>query len=213
MNKIALYISIVGLIVLVGACESKEPENVEVISMEELMGDADSAEIDSTIENIDTLPVYNTVLGHLVATLNENYDTVSLNENHVFDRYGFNSTEKVKFVGKETVPYGKSTMVTPKAEFYLYNFSDSIKLNNAFYNWLDCFGSDCNEVKLNQDLEAVKTPPSFTLVYDTTMISVKYLCEHEQNDWKSFQDSILKQYGDNYRYRIDVECGGPLKWK
>ena len=86
-------------------------------------------------------------------------------------------------------------------------------MNNAFYNWLDCFGSDCNPVNLNQDIESVKTPPSLTLVYDTTLISVKYLCEHDKNDWKSFQDSIVKQYGKDYRYRIDVGCGGPLIWK
>ena len=202
---------IVGLTLF--SCESGEPENVEIVSMDDLMGDSDIDTIDSLVIDLDSSTIKGSILSNLVSSLDVDYDTTALNENHVFDRYGFNSFEKVEFVGRETVPYGKSNMVKPKAEFYLYNFSDSIKLNNAFYNWLDCFGSDCNPVNLNQDIESVKTPPSLTLVYDTTLISVKYLCEHEKNDWQSFQDSIVKQYGNDYRYRIDVGCGGPLIWK
>jgi hypothetical protein len=45
------------------------------------------------------------------------------------------------------------------------------------------------------------------------MVTLEYSCEHVQNDWKTFKDEIIKIYGKNYRYKIDVECGGPLKWK
>tara|TARA_B100000809_G_C15053632_1_gene499860 strand:+ start:61 stop:645 length:585 start_codon:yes stop_codon:yes gene_type:complete len=192
------------------ACNSKEPENIEVISMEELMGDGAAKSFDSTHVTIDSITVESSNLTNLISDLINDYDTVSSNKNHAFDRYGFNTYKKVKFIGKQNASNGKTNRVKPKADFYIYNFSDSVKLNNAFYNWLDCFGDDCNEVKLNQNIENVKSTPSFTLVYDTTLISIEYLCE---NDWKSFQNCIIKQYGENYRYLINVECGGPLKWK
>jgi hypothetical protein len=104
-------------------------------------------------------------------------------------------------------------MVTPIASVYYYTFSDSVKTKSAFYNWLDCFGKDCNEVKLNQDVESVKSTPMFTLVYDTTIVAVEYLCEHEKNNWKAFEDSLTARFGSNYKYRIEVGCGGPLRWK
>jgi hypothetical protein len=213
MKNLIRFILLLTLGLFLLACNSKEIENFEVISMDELMGDVDSKNLDSTNFTVDSIPIESANLTNLISALSHEYDTTLLNGNHAFDRYGYNSSEKVKFIGMQNVAYRKSNMVTPKADFYLYNFSDSIKLNNAFYNWLDCFGSDCNEVKLNKNIKYVKSTPSFTLIYDTTLISVEYLCEHNENDWKSFQNSIIKQYGENYRYRIDVDCGGPLKWK
>jgi len=197
------------------ACNSDEKKDIETITMEELLGDSDSeiTENDTLTTSIDSTLLKASNMLNLIQSIYSDYDTSSLNASHPMDRFGFSSKSKIEFIGKTDVPYGKNNTVTPKAEFYVYNFSDSIKLNNAFYNWLDCFGSDCDEVKLNHDIESVKTPPSFTLVYDTVLVDVKYLCEHEKNDWKSFQKSIIDTYGKNYRYRIDVNCGGPLKWK
>ena len=206
-----LYLLAIISVVLI-SCSPKENQEVETISIEELMGEVDDYTMDSLVKEIDTLEFDKTALSNLILSLT-NYDTLPLNTGHPIDRYGFNTSKKVQFMGVEKIPYGKSAMVTPKADLYVYHFSDSLKLNNAFYNWLDCYGSDCNEVKLNQDVESIKTPPSLTLVYDTTLVTIKYMCEHQKNDWKSFQDSVLNYYGRNYRYRIDVECGGPLIWR
>lgn len=203
---------VVGLIML--SCNSEKQQEVETITMEDLMGEVEETAEESVGKEIeDTLPKWSSHLEELVYALSPQYDTASNTEKHIFDRFGFNTSSKLKFISKNEVPYGKSTMVTPKAEMFVYHFSDSIKLNNAFYNWLDCFGSDCQAVRLNEDLDAIKTPPSFTLVYDTTLVTVEYPCEHEKNDWGAFKDSIIKMYGRDYRYRIDVSCGGPLRWK
>ena len=106
-------------------------------------------------------------------------------------------------------------MVTPTANFFYYSFADSNKTLNAFYNYLDVMASDGEggPVKLNEDVKSIKMPPMFMLVYDTIIVSTQYMCEHAENDWKSFQDSVLNTYGKNYKYQIDVACGGPLKWK
>ncbi len=207
------YIYLILSILLNYSCNSQKEQKVELVSINDLMGDS-TEQIDNNIDvQKDTLPELSTNIQKLIYSLQPDYDTIFLNDTHIFDRFGFNSSYKLQFVGKNKVPYGKSSMVTPKANLFVYNFSDSIKLNNAFYNWLDCFGSDCQAVKLNEDIDAVKTPPSFTLVYDTTIVMIEYPCEHQQNNWRAFKDSVIKKYGSNYRYRIDVDCGGPLKWK
>ena len=207
------YIYLILSILLNYSCNSQKEQKVELVSINDLMGDS-TEQIDNNIDvQKDTLPELSTNIQKLIYSLQPDYDTIFLNDTHIFDRFGFNSSYKLQFVGKNKVPYGKSSMVTPKANLFVYNFSDSVKLNNAFYNWLDCFGSDCQAVKLNEDIDAVKTPPSFTLVYDTTIVMIEYPCEHQQNNWRAFKDSVIKKYGSNYRYRIDVDCGGPLKWK
>ncbi|HIP36959.1 MAG TPA: hypothetical protein EYG85_08895 [Crocinitomix sp.] len=200
-------------VVLLYGCSDAEKQNIEIISMEDFIGESTQQLDEQTDTIIDTLIDISIQVQQLITSLRTSYDTSKINTSHLFDRYGYNSSYKIQFIGKEKVSYGKTLMVAPKADLFIYHFSDSIKLNNAFYNWLDCFGSNCQEVKLHQNIDYIKTPPSFTLVYDTTLVTVKYQCEHTKNDWSSFQDSIIKKYGNNYRYRIDVDCGGPLIWK
>ena len=104
-------------------------------------------------------------------------------------------------------------MVTPRAEFFYYTFNDSIKTKNAFYNWLDCFGVECDMIKLNEDIEHIKTPPQFALVYDTVIIAIEYRCEDQEFNWRPFQDSVISRFGKDYNYRMQIGCGGPLNWK
>lgn len=191
------------------AC-SNEAE-VETMSFEDLVGETGPAEsVDTTTQtNLQIVP---STIGAFINSQLSLYDTTTHSKTHSIDRFGYSSFQKIEFRGKKTVPYGKTNMVTPVADLFLYTFIDTLKTKNAFYNWLDCFGSDCNAVKLNEDIDAIKTPPMFTLMYDTCIVAVEYLCEHQKNDWKSFQDSIISKFGKNYLHRIDVRCGGPLVW-
>jgi hypothetical protein len=208
MKKLALL-----FVPLMIACAGEEQES-DVIDADEYLGEIgvleDSVEVDTT-----TLIDLGTNLSKLVNGMSSAYDTTVQENFHLLDRFTFSTSQKIKFVGKEEVPYGKSNMVTPKADFFYYTFADTNKTLNAFYNYLDemAVEGEGGPVKLNEDVEAIKMPPMFMVVYDTVIVSVKYLCEHEENDWNAFQDSILTIYGKEYRYQIDVDCGGPLKWK
>ena len=194
-----------------GLLSCGQEEEIESMSLEDLVGETGPARTDDTSSQIVQVQIPSTIGGFVNSQLLL-YDTLSHNKTHSIDRFGYSSFQKIQFKGKNTVSYGKTNMVTPIATLFLYNFSDTLKTKNAFYNWLDCYGSDCNPVKLNEDVTSIKTPPMFTLVYDTCIVTVEYLCEHKKNDWKSFQDSIVSKFGNNYLYRIDVECGGPLTW-
>lgn len=189
--------------------EEKEPE---IITFEELVGDTASPteSLDSAGFNVR---VPQTNFDFFVRSQMELYDTFPHKKIHVLDRFGYSQQTKLDFLGKNKVQSGNTALVTPVASVYYYTFSDSVKTKSAFYNWLDCYGKDCNEVKLNQDVELFKSEPMLTLIYDTTIVAVEYLCEHQKNNWKSFEDSLTARFGSDYKYRIEVGCGGPLRWK
>lgn len=206
MMKNFLYIAFI----LLFSCS--EERQTEVISFEDLAGETGVPEQADTVSTLDSTFIPSEINLFIAGQL-PNYDTLSHLKPHSIDRFGYSTQRKIEFTGKNEVPYGKTSMVIPKANLYYYTFSDSTKTKNAFYNWLDCYGNDCNVVKINEDIDAIKTTPMFTLVYDTCIVAVEYLCEHQKNDWKSFQDSLIVNFGRTYKYRIDVGCGGPLKWK
>jgi hypothetical protein len=213
----AYKILLFGLLtVFIWSCQGEKVQESEIISLDDLISDKNIIEdtlVDFEFRGDKGEPEFSSITDQVTYALKGDYDTVALLKPHPFDRYGYTNASKVQYIGKNKIAYGKTNMLKPKAELFVYNFSDSTTLNNAFYNWLDCYGSDCNEVKLKQNIDKIKTPPEFTLVYDTVLVSVKYMCEHKKNDWKSFQDSVISKFGKDYRYRIDVECGGPLVWK
>lgn len=213
VNKILLF----GLLsVFIWSCQGEKLQESEVISLDDLISDKDIIEdtlVDFEFRGDKGEPEFSSLIDEVTYALKNQYDTTTLVSPHPFDRYGYTSSSKVQYIGKNKINYGKTNKLKPKADLFVYNFKDSVTLNNAFYNWLDCYGSDCSEVKLNQNIDKVKTPPEFTLVYDTVLVSVKYMCEHKKNDWRPFQDSVISKFGKDYRYRIDVECGGPLVWK
>lgn len=195
------------------ACGSEAAEE-EVMSMEEVMGETEDYSVDSTDQSMNSERADTTVSGQFADSQLDLYDTTKHESFHLLDRFGYSSSRKLLFTGKEEVPYGKTNKVIPKAHFYFYTFSDSNKTNNAFYNYLDGMAveGEGGPVRLLEDVDAIKMPPMHMLVYDSTIVTIEYTCEAEENDWDSFEDSLISKFGDEYRYRFDVDCGGPLKW-
>jgi hypothetical protein len=203
------YIFLLGISSLLIACASNEKTVNETVSVEDLMGKVEGVEVADEKEAIETLQVLvsdGSNLSNLMVSLSPKYDTISLFTPHKMDRYGYNTSKKVRFTN--TLNETNSVI-----DVYEYNFSDSLKLNNAFYNWLDCFGDKCSEIQLDEDVDKTQNPPSLTIVYDTTLVSVKYSLECNRANLKSFQDSILNKFGDEFRYVIQTDIRGNLKWK
>lgn len=200
-------IAFLGLILSCGG----EQQPQETIDFNDLAGET-GAEID-TVSQIHLVVDESKKINQLAKMLAESFDSASTKASHPIDRFGFNRRERKQFKAKEKVPYG-SSMVTPIADFFYYTFSDTNKTINAFYNYLDMMADEGEggPVRLNEDVDAIKLPPLFMAVYDTVIITAKYQCEHTEQNWNAFQDSVFKLYGTNYKHRIDVKCGGPLKW-
>lgn len=195
------------------ACsEDKKPE---VISLEELIGDVGEMNTDSSGIGANSLNQTASIFTGFVNSQLQSYDTVTLKDFHLLDRFSFSNQKKIRFIGKEDVPYGKTGKATPRADFYYYTFPDSVRTNNALYNYLDEMAAEGEggPVKLMVDVNAIKMPPMQMFVYDTTIIALHYTCEAVKNNWRPFQDSLFTKYGKKYRYRFDVACGGPLTWE
>ena len=204
------WIYLIGFFVLT-ACNGSGKKN-ESISFEDLAGSTGELVEDSTkVISTDTL-FLETPFDFFVHNIQTEYDTSVHSEFHPIDRFTYNQRKKILFKSKIDVKYGE-TDVTPRAEFFYYSFSDTTKTKNAFYNWLDCFGSDCQIITLKEDEKSLKSPPMFTLIYDTMIVVMNYRCEDQKFNWKPIQDSVKTCFGRNYNYQIDVGCGGPLKWK
>jgi hypothetical protein len=195
------------------ACGADEIDNS--VEFDEFAGQT-GQEIEAVDSNlVDTNSGEDPQLERFTDGLALDYDTASLISAHAMDRYSYSTVKKIKFKANYEVNYGKTQKVVPSAAFYYYSFPDSAKTNNAFYNYLVVIGEngESGPVKLNQDMDAIKSPPMFMVVYDTVIISAQYKCEHAENDWNKFQDSLLNAYGKTYRYLINIECGGPLTWQ
>lgn len=208
------YLSGWGILFLVlVACQGEQPEN-EVVSMEELMGDYGETKQETADSLIvqDSLTV-NGAMGPFIQQELLEFDTLSLDDFHLLDRFSFNSRKKIEFKSKEQVNYGENTRVSPRAQLFYYSFEDTSSTKNAFYNWLDCFGSDCAMVKIEEEVEALKMPPAYALIYDTVIVAVDYRCEDANFNWREFEKELKKNFDNEPRYELTVGCGGPLKWK
>jgi hypothetical protein len=210
MKNLIAYI--LPLVVLISCNESEETESLD---FDDFAGDTGVEEVDTIVEVVESSFDLNKKSGILRDNLSSQYESDSVDDFHIMDRYSFKEKEKLKFTFLEQVPYGKTTMLNPSATFLYYSFEDTNATYNAFYNFLDGMASEGEggPIKLNEDVDAIKTPPMFMAVYDTMIISAEYQCEHQAHDWSDFQDSIFNIYGKRHKYLIEVGCGGPLKWK
>ncbi len=71
-------------------------------------------------------------------------------------------------------------------------FSDSLRTINALYNWLDCFGSKCQEVSIADSINV--SSESFILLQNNTQL---HFVRGEENlnfnNWKKFFGKIITE--------------------
>lgn len=150
----------------------------------------------------------NTPLDSLQIALNEFFPGIvfdsinSLTERKVVfmpDRLGYTHKTEERFTLNEH-PY----------HYLQWAFEDSTKTVNAFYNWLDCFGTYCHDVRINEEKNIEKE--AFILWVSPTKIT--YLAGEENlslKDWQNifFNGAIpVKQW----YYLIQQNVNGRLKW-
>lgn len=191
------------------ACGTKEQEP-ELISFEDLAGETGTEQSAPAATGADPYKYAPEFLDFIKSQTSQ-LDTSQNLSPHPLDRFGYSTAIKLDFSSR--LVSGNPEAAVSKASVYYYTFTDSLKTKNAFYNWLDCFGSACEPVQLNRKLDKIQANPSFTLVYDTTIVAVEYACSDPKNTWRSFQDSLLARFGKTYKYRLEVKCNGPVEWK
>mgnify|MGYP000532189129 CR=1 FL=1 len=193
IKNIALFLSVSLLVV------SCRPEEDEVLDFSEIVQESenykegnevvsDSASIDST-----TIPKLMFLNGGIEAS------ELSFFEDRLFpDRFGPESTEKYKLtLGTDTVWY------------YKWRYKDSIKVMNALYNWIDCFGENCKSIYLKESKNMQRMPMKI-MVSDTTLIYIQAKESVDFKMWDAFHDSL--GYKKDWNLIIEQRKSSRARW-
>jgi len=94
--------------------------------------------------------------------------------------------------------------------FLYYRFKDSLRVKNAFYNWLDCYGERCRSYKVgdnwhfsNRNSLTLVGPNELIIVESGKTISVEKIRKIWQKDLKK----------ENWLYLIEAKKGKKTVWK
>ena len=114
------------------------------------------------------------------------------------DRFGAKSI--VKFYWKEK---------KDSINFMDWEFKDSIKTTNAFYNWIDCFGSKCRSIKIGEKIKIQKRS-LLVLVNEKHMIAVDSERKIDNEKWLK----LLKDqgFGESWKYIVSQPNKGKANW-
>ncbi|MBN2681053.1 MAG: hypothetical protein JXR58_00970 [Bacteroidales bacterium] len=119
----------------------------------------------------------------------------------------------MQFKKNSTVKYGDVEGIYPVANIFVYKFEDETKCNITFEKWLDCFGGECDKIKVGENKKAIKMPPMYVIKNNEEIIVLKYLCEHQENNWSDFKSNMFLWFGNENSKVINIACGGPLIWE
>lgn len=114
------------------------------------------------------------------------------------DRFGAKSV--TKFYWKE-----KKDSVNLLA----WEFTDSLKTENAFYNWIDCFGENCKSIKIGDKIKIQKRG-LLILVNDKHLLVVDANSKIDLEKWINLIRD--QQFGDNWKYIVYQPQKGKSIW-
>lgn len=96
-----------------------------------------------------------------------------------------------------------------KLFFGQWIFADSLKTRNALFNWLDCFGANCNAIKYLSE-SRFQNEAMLLFVNDTSII---YLSSKSNLDEKKWQHYLELKYGIDLWKTVIVQSNGKkAKW-
>ena len=119
-------------------------------------------------------------------------------ENYFPDRFGPSSVEKYKLISKtDTVLYLK------------WNYADSMKTMNAFFNWIDCFGKNCRSMFVGEESNFQRNSMQI-LVNDTSLIFIEAVNSIDFKKWSEYHEAI--GYALDWNYIIEQRKRGRAQW-
>ena len=190
-------LSILSLVILFSSCGDKEKEVIDlgdIIEGSERYNE-DSLNVKNDIDPEDTLAIklkqfndYGLVLSQI--------DVIE--DNYFPDRFGPVNVEKYDLQSE-----GNSF------RFIEWKYKDSIKVMNAFFNWMDCFGDNCKSIFIGE-ARVFQSNPFQLLVNDSSLIFIEGL---ESFDFKMWESYFEKQgYPLDWNYTIEQRKRGKAHW-
>ncbi len=93
---------------------------------------------------------------------------------------------------------------------WLFTYKDSLQAQNAFINWLNCFGVKCDQISLfsedylSKDRITIWQNNHTIIILDRSIISAR-----DQKQWLNTFQEIL---GFKWNYQLVLQKGKPIQW-
>lgn len=154
-------------------------------------------------ESSDTTPLFSSTLSNNYIGLIDSFllkkesiqqvDTLFLPDR-------FNAKKTVKFYWKENAD---------STNFMDWEFKDSIQTENAFYNWMDCFGKKCKSLKIGEKSKIQKRSLLILVNHNHLLL----IDSDKKIDYKKWI-SILKHqlFGENWKFILVQPKNGKSTW-
>ena len=93
--------------------------------------------------------------------------------------------------------------------FTQWVFKDSTETLNAFYNWLDCFGSPCKQVVVGQN-KAMQRNNFVLLLNDTSYTYITSKSKITSKKWLNYFDTLTHVH--QWRFVVEQNQRGKTSW-
>ena len=114
------------------------------------------------------------------------------------DRFGADQTEKyILITQSDTIKYLK------------WNYTDSMKVMNSFFNWMDCYGEDCRSIYIGEEAKFQECPMQI-YVNDTSLIYIAAKHNVDFDSWIAYHKSLNPSFTSNYL--IEQRSQRRAKW-
>jgi len=192
------------LIILTALLWSSCSDNTEyvILNSEEILPQA-QGNYDYSDDSLDSIeleltPTQETLL-QLFPDLNFDEENILKEREMLFmpNRLGFLNKDEIYFM-KDSIPY----------HFIEWEFGDSLKTVNAFYNWLDCFGPKCSSIRIDEEINGSKE--SFIIWVSDSKIS--YLASSKNLNRRTWQDVFLSDQKKKLNFIIHQSPRGKMNW-
>lgn len=185
MSKVHMRLFfLMGVFLLGNACT--EEQDYEVISIDKVLPQAEREYIYDEEEGANEEIIYSVFQEQLTKLLPE----ITFDESNTLkgnlplllpNRLGYEEKQEFYFV-LDSIPF----------YFIQWEFSDSARTINAFYNWIDCFGSDCHSMKINEEKKLDKN--AFAIwVHEN---SLTYLTSTNNFSLTTWEEHLFKEKED-----------------
>ena len=94
-----------------------------------------------------------------------------------------------------------------------YQYETGKQCSAALDSLLNCFGTDCAQLKWGDNGKSLKTIPAVYLINEREIIVCKIHCEHVNDFWTTFKHDLAMTFGNGASVIIDAGCGGPVNFR
>jgi hypothetical protein len=181
----------------------KDGKEAEIVDFNDVSPDSErNYDLDSTkISNVqksyfDSLTIFSR---QLIDSLEIEHISIKKIDTLIFpDRFGAKKTEKWAMVNE------RDSMV-----FFHWEFSDSLKAQNTFYNWLDCYGNKCKSIRIGDEARFSSRATSF-LLYENHLFFLEGKETIDLEKFLVFFDNL--KWGEKWTFLVNQAPRKKANW-